>query len=235
MQLKATDVQALPLWAAILPLLTINVCYLAAIGLDHLPACVPYLSGCTSVSSTGRLAPESLIFKAGMLPGAAIAVLFWWRSATFLDMGRQSRSRLVTLRLLGVVAALSLTIYTLNLGLRGDEYRLLRRIGIDGFALSNFVAQIMFVVSYRHMRNGATEKLWRWLVALCLALPALAIAANVAQLTGVPRHAANNVVAWNAFVAQSAFFAVTYQLWRQHNFPAQSDSKSAGRAASPRL
>ena len=57
--------QALPLWAAVVPLVTINVCYVLGVSLDHLPACIPYLSGCTSVSSTGRIAPESLLSKAG--------------------------------------------------------------------------------------------------------------------------------------------------------------------------
>ncbi|MDH3612034.1 MAG: hypothetical protein OES10_02055 [Gammaproteobacteria bacterium] len=232
---KAAEIRALPLWGAVLPLLTINVCYLVAIGLEHLPACVPYLSGCTSVSSTGRLAPESLISKAGMLPGAVIAALFWWHCATFLEIGRQSRFRRMTIRVLGVTAALSLALYSLNLGLRGDEFRLLRRIGIDGFALSNFVAQIMFVVTYRHMRSDATQTLWRWLIALCVAMPAFAIALNLAEQAGVDRHTANNVAAWNAFVVNCAFYAVIYRLWQHHDFPGQSDNTSFGRAASPRV
>jgi len=222
-------VRALPLWAAIVPLLTINICYLTAISLDHLPACVPYLSGCTSVSSAGRMAPESLIFKLGMLPSAVIAVLFWWHCSMFLEVGRQSRFRLVVLRVLGVTAALSLTLYALNLGLLGDDYRLLRRIGIDGFALSSFTAQVMFVVAYRHMRIGPTKSLWLWLIALCMALPILAIAMNVAQWAGVDRHAANNTGAWNAFVLQSAFYAVMYRLWQRHDFPGQSSNTSLGR------
>lgn len=222
------------IWAAVLPMLTINCCYLVAIGLDHLPACVPYISGCTSVSSTGRFAPESLIFKAGMLSTAVIMVLFWQRCATFLEIGGQSGSRFIAFRFLGVSAALSLTLYALTLGFRGDEYRLLRRIGIDGFALSNFIAQVMFVRSYRHMRLDATEKLWRWLVVFCLALPALGIAAEVAKWGGAPRHTANNIVAWNAFVVLCAYFAVISRFWRHHDFASQSDNTSSGRATSPR-
>lgn len=234
-RIYSTDVRALGLWAAILPLLTINVCYLFAIGLDHLPACVPYISGCTSVSSTGRLAPESLIFKAGMLPSAVIMVFFWRRCSAFLDVCVQSRSRFIAFHLFGVIAALSLTLYAVTLGIRGDEFRLLRRIGIDGFALSNYMAQVMFVFSYRHMRLSATEKLWQWLIALCIALPALGIAAEIAKWMGAPRREANNIVAWNAFVVVCAYYAVVSQLWRHHNVSGQFDSTSSGRAASPRL
>ncbi len=232
---NATDFRALALWAAVLPLLTVNVCYLFAIGLDHLPACVPYISGCTSVSSTGRFAPESLIFKAGMLPWAVIIMFFWHRCSSFLEVGGQSRSWFIALRSLGVFAALSLTLYAVTLGIRGDEYRLLRRIGIDGFALSNFMSQVMFVFIYRNMRLSATEKLWRWLVALCMALPALGIAAEVAKWAGAPRHAANNIVAWNALVVLCAYFAAMSQLWWHHNLFSQSESTSSGRATSPRL
>ena len=80
MKNHAINLRALPLWAAVVPLVTVNVCYLIAVGMEHVPACIPYLSGCTSVSSTGRIAPESLIFRAGMLPdgpdpGAILAAL----------------------------------------------------------------------------------------------------------------------------------------------------------------
>lgn len=231
----STDFRALALMAAVLPLLTINVCYLLAIGLDHLPACVPYISGCTSVSSTGRFAPESLIFKSGMLPSTVIIVLFWFRCSRFLEVRGQPRSRVITLRLLGVIAALSLTLYAVTLSMRGDEYRLLRRIGTNGFALCSFMSQAMFVFAYRHVRLSATAKLWRWLVALCIALPALGIAAEVAKWTGAPRRVANNIAAWNAFVVQCAWFAATSRLWWHHNnSPTQSDSTSRGRATSPR-
>lgn len=206
----------LPLWAAVLPLLTINVCYLVAVGLDHLPACVPYVSGCTSVSSTGRMAPESWIFRLGMLPSALIVVLVWWHSSSILESGGRSRYYIVTLRLLGILSALSLTLYTLTLGYPGSDFRLLRRVGIDGFALSNLLAQVLFILGYRHIGAGADKNLLRLLVGTCLALPVFGIAAEIAKSMGAPRHAVNNIAAWNAFVFVCAYFAVLYYVWRHH-------------------
>ncbi len=233
MIIPANRLRILPLWAAIVPLVTINVCYLVAVGLDHLSACIPYLTGCTSVSSTGRAAPESLIFRAGMLPTALILALFWHRCATFLQLGGQSGSRLITLRVLGVIAALSLVIYTVTLGFEDNPYRQLRRTGIIGFALSTFAAQISFISFYRPMRIAATAKLWRWLIVLCVTLPLLDIASEVAKWAGAPRKGANNTVAWNAFVVASAYYAVVARIWWQHGFSSQFDIRSAGRAASP--
>ncbi len=235
------NLRAIPLWAAVVPLVTINVCFVIAAGLEHVPSCIPYLSGCTSVSSTGRMAPESLIFRAGMLPTAVILVLFWHHCATFLELGGQTGRRLVALRGLGVIAALSLTVYALTLGFEGDMYRQLRRAGIIGFAVSTFSAEVMFVMAYRPMRITETEKLWRWLLLLCLALPLLDIVSELLKWAGTPRRATNNTVAWNAFVAASLYYAVVARIWWHHGFSGQfrisssvePKNTSAGRPASP--
>ena len=234
MTIPTVGTRALPLWAAVVPLATVNVCYLVAVGLEHVPACIPYFSGCTSVSSTGRMAPERFIFLAGMLPTAVILVFFWQRSALFLKLGGQFGSRVIALRVLGVIAALSLLSYTLTLGSEDDVYRQSRRAGINGFAVSTLFAQTLFIFFYRSMRIAATQKLWRWLVGLCMALPLLGIAAEVAKSAGAPRHAANNIVAWNAFVVASAYYAVVARVWWHHGFSGRFDSTSSGRPTSPR-
>ncbi len=221
MTIPAIHMRALPLFAAVVPLGTVVICYLVAVNLGHVPACIPNFSGCTSVSSVGRSVPESLIFRAGMLPTALVLVLFWQRCTTFLALGGQSGVRLVILRILGVIVASSLAIYAVTLGLEDDGYRQLRRAGINGFAISTLMAEVLLITCYRPMRIVATEKLLRWLIILCCALPLLGIAAEVAKWAGVSRHAANNIVAWNAFVVASAYYAVVAQIWRHHGFRAE--------------
>ncbi len=228
MTIPAINVRALPIWAAVVPLGTVVICYLIAVGLGHVPACIPNYSGCTSVSSVGRLVPESLIFRAGMLPTALVLVLFWWRCAAFLALGGQSGARLDMLRILGVIVALSLVIYAVTLGLEDDGYRQLRRAGINGFALSTLMAEVLLIFCYRPMRIVATQNLLRWLIVLCWALPLLGIAAEVAKWAGVSRHAANNIVAWNAFVVASAYYAVVARIWRHHGFTAEFHMAAPG-------
>jgi len=228
---KRQYLQFLSLWVAVVPLVTINISYLVAVGTGHLPACIPYLSGCTSVSATGRVAPENLIFKAGMLLSAVAFALLWQRTATFLQTGgrRPSRgllSRLRFLRVFSLLAALSLILYGVTLGIQGDEFRLLRRIGINGFAISNLLTQVLFIVLYRPLRIEETRKLFRWLLGFCIALPLFGIAAELAKWLGAPRSPTNNLVAWNAFVALSAYYAVVARIWRHHGI-------ADGRAASP--
>lgn len=214
----AINIRAIALWAAVVPLVTVNVCYLIAAGLEHVPTCIPYLTGCTSVSSTGRAAPESLVFRAGMLPSAVMLALFWHYCATFIELGGQSGFRPRLLRVLGVIAAVSLIVYALTLGFEDNVYRQLRRAGIIGFALSTFAAEVSLVVFYRPMRMVETEKLWRWLLFLCVLLPSLDIVSDIAKWAGAPKGGANNVVAWQAFVAASAYYAVVARIWRHHGF-----------------
>lgn len=233
-QMKPTNFRILALWAAVMPLLTINLSYLIGIWQKHLPVCVPYISGCTAVSSTGRLPPESWVFKAGMLSAAVIIAIFWRRCAQFLAAGHPARVPVVALKGLSVIAAVSLTLYAVALGFPGEDLRFVRRIGINGFAVSSFLAQAVFLVSYRHLRSEATETLWRWLIVLSITLPALGIGAEIAKWAGVDRHTANRLAAWNAFVALSAYFALKAKLWRVHTAAGQSGSTSSGRAASPR-
>jgi len=225
--------RALPLWAALLPFMTFNVCYLVAVSLEHVSACIPYLTGCTSISSTGRIAPESLIFKAGALPSAVIIALFWFRCATFLQVGGQAGTWAIALRVIAVAAGSSLVLHGVTLGLSDAPYPALRRIAIDGFALSSLALQVLFVFAYRPMRSDATRTLFRWLAVLCLALPALGIAAEVAKWVGAPRHAANNIAAWNASAFLCAYYILVGRVWQRHGFCSQFSITSGGRATSP--
>ncbi len=212
--------QALPFWAALLPLLTIHVCYLVAAGLDHLPLCVPHVTGCTSTSATGRLLPESLLFRAGMIPAAVIILLFWDRCATFLQHGDQSTSRAHAIRLCGAAAALSLILYTVNLGIVGDSHRLMRRIGIDGFFVGNYIAQLLLLFFYGPMSRPTTRFIRRCLVVVCVLLPAALVVGEGLKWSGVAKDPVNNVVEWNGLALVCGYYALVAWLWRGHGFVA---------------
>lgn len=231
--MKRLSFAAVPLWAAIVPLVTINVTYFIATDLEHVRSCIPYLQGCASVSSTGREFPESLVFKAGFLPTALVLVIFWHLCATFLAQVGQASAKLHTLRILGAMAGVSLTVYALTLGLNDGVFPELRRAGIVGFTLCTFLAEVLFWMWYAPLRIAATRRIWLWLVLLSLALPMLDVISEVAKWAGAPRKPTNNTIAWNAFVITSVYYAVVARLWWHHAFGYQLASTSAGRAASP--
>ena len=209
------DLRKLAKWAALLPLLSFNVCYLVAAGLDHVPQCIPYITGCTSASSAGRLPPESWLFKTGMLPLVAVLYLLWRGLAAGLD----ARAAATVLRLLALAVAASLLLYVLTLGIAGPEWRSVRRVGIDGFALGNFGAQLVYLAASRPPPGMRARH--RGLFLLCLTAPAMVIAAEIAKALGVPRHPVNNVAAWNALLVQSAWFWLLGQFIARSGKPEQ--------------
>ena len=233
MTAQTRSILFIPLWAALVPLITINLTYLIAQDLEHVRSCIPYLQGCASVSSTGREFPESLLFKAGFLPSALVLAVFWHLCARFLEMAGQSGAKLQALRILGGLACISLMTYALTLGQNEGLFPELRRAGIVGFTLCTFLAEVLFWVWYAPLRSDATKRIWLWLIVLSLALPMLDVVSELAKLAGAPRKPTNNTIAWNAFVVTSAYYAVVARLWWRHGFGYQFGISSTGRATSP--
>ena len=222
MRSRFFGLSALPYWAAITPLLTITTTYIIAASAEHVATCVPYLTGCTSVSSTGRMAPESLVFRAGLLPAAVILVLFWHRCAMFLELGGDQSARVAALKAIGCVLGVSLMLYALTLGFEETAYSRLRRLGMSGFAIGTFVAELLFIVGYKPMRRADTEASWRWLIVLCFALPVFDLVSEVVKWAGVEGNSPDHVATWNAFVVASIYYLVIGTIWRRHGFESES-------------
>lgn len=216
----------LPLWAAVLPLVTFNVSYLIAVAYEHVPACITYLSGCTSVSSTGRLFPETLIFKTGMLSLAVVLALLWHRTAAFLDAR--------VLRVLASIMVVGLVLYAITLGMQGEVTEVLRRIGIRAFGFGTLLIQIAFVFLYRSIQTESTRTLFIWLVILCITLPLVGVISEVSKALGAPRRPTNNIAAWNAFLVSSGYYLVLARVWWHHRIAHKIVHNTAsGRPASP--
>lgn len=216
----------LALAAALLPFVTFNTTYLLAAALEHVPRCFTYFEGCTSVSSTGRQWPETVLFKAGVLTLAVVLAVHWHRAAGYLQAAGLSTRAAGALRVIAFISAVALTIYAITLGLPDEQFGTLRRIGTHGFAFSSWVTQILFVILYRPFRIAATRASWRWLAIVCAALFVVGLSSELAKSLGMPRKATNNIAAWNAFLVLSAFYAVLARTWWHHQM-------SAGRPASP--
>lgn len=137
-----------PLWplalaTALLPLLTIHSTYLISAFEGHIPWCLPHWDSCTSISSTGRHGTAYFIFKGSMIPVSVLMMFWWWLSREWLKgMGLDTRS-MKALPWTGLVAALSMLLYTLALGHSGDGFHLMRRIGVVfAFALT-YLGQLL--------------------------------------------------------------------------------------------
>ena len=134
-----------PLWplalaAALLPVLTTHLCFLVSAGQGHIDWCFPYWEGCSSISRAGRHGLAYFLFKGGMIPACVLLAAFWWGNRVWLQTLGSTRGRWIGW--LGLFGSLSLLAYTLTLGHRGDEFNLVRRIGVIGYFGLTFIAQV---------------------------------------------------------------------------------------------
>lgn len=126
----------------VLPTLAININYGIAVSEGYVELCNPYWDGCTSISATGRNGTAFLFFKATMLPIALLYFYYWSLCSRLLNrMGYEKQ----TIRNLGFFAVFALILYTISLGALGDNFRLLRRIGIIFYFTLTYLCQLLIV------------------------------------------------------------------------------------------
>ncbi len=134
----------LALLAGLLPLITIHVCYFLAAHNSHVPWCLPYLDSCTSISATGRKAPEYYLFKALMIPSAIFIVAYWYCCYQWLMNFKCRKLKMsFSILVLGLIANIGLILYTVVLGSIGEVYHLQRRIGVTIFFGFTYLSQLI--------------------------------------------------------------------------------------------
>ncbi len=127
--------------AALLPLVTMHLAFLASAMQGYIDWCVPYWLDCVSVSKSGRYGLAYFVFKGGMLPAAIVIGYFWQLCSRWLStLGATNHA---TLAKLGWTASAALILYTLALGHAGESFQLLRRFGVVLFMGLTFILQVM--------------------------------------------------------------------------------------------
>lgn len=210
-----------------MPLLGIHAAYLIAVNAERIPACIPYLEGCTSISSTGRYPPASYLFKAVMLPEAVLLIVFWsctaiWLRALESTAGLHHRVRKPYLPIVGTGGAVALIVYVTFLGTQEPFYEFMRRFGIYLFFLLTILAQLNQSHRLRrYARHAANASIHR-LANVQLVLVALPFALGILNLSlkAVLQDAdrPENAIEWIAVLAMQSHIALTYFTWRASGF-----------------
>ena len=212
----------LPLIAGIVPFVGVHVCYVIAVKHGFLPACIPYIDGCTSISATGRYPPASFLFRAVELPFAALLIVIWCLTIEWLRALKSELSKTTAVAVLvsGVAGALALIVYVTFLGTKEPIYEFMRRFGIYGYFLGTVLAQLFVALSLRDARNTALGRLPAVLLWLCVSPFALGLL-NLAQkavLAYATADALENSIEWFASTLMQAYFVVLYFAWRRTGF-----------------
>lgn len=220
------QLRLLPLVTGLAPLLTVFTCYAIAIETAGLPACNPFLDGCTSVSATGRHAPASFLFRAVMLPQAIVLAGYWlaslaWYRALRASVGQDSPGG-SALAWPGVIGALFLLPYVTFLGSEEPFYELMRRYGIYLYFLLNVIAQIVLASHVlpiaRRVARPRLLLVTRAQLVLAWAPFALGVLNLVLKATLENADAAENRIEWTFALLMQAYFLLSFVSWRDTNF-----------------
>ena len=201
-------VRFLPLFVGIMPVAGVTVAYLLNVEANILPSCFPLLEGCTSISSTGRQMPGSLVFRAVMLPQAAFLVGLWWLAAAWLRQLTPASRLFRPMQGCGIVGAIALVVYVTFLGTKAPFYEFMRHFGIYFYFLGTALAQILLSLAINRstLRTGM----------LCLiATPFILGIANLVQkrLVAEP-DLIENGIEWTAAVFMQLWFVLLFFAWR---------------------
>jgi hypothetical protein len=220
------NINIIALITGILPIVSVNIAYLLAAISHHVPLCIPYLEGCTSISATGRLVPESLFFRATMIPAAIFMMAYWRLCYEWLmvcgdkrDIGNN------TMLWLGMIAAAFLIVYTVALGLIGEQYALQRRIGVTFFFSFTFLAQLLLLNRIKLLSQAGVQtihlKTYRAKLCVCIIMLLLGLVISPLKALYPENDYLENIIEWNFALLMYIYFIMTYFAWRASNFTAK--------------
>lgn len=205
-------VRALPLLAAFLPLIGINIAYWIGASNDVLPTCIPYLDGCTSISSTGRYPPGDRLFRAILLPQAAILTITWYFSVLWLNTLQPQVKRGTPILVAGVIGAVALVLYVSYLTSNDPFYQIMKTYGVYFYFGGTVLAQLLLSLS---LERSALQRAMVWVTVTPWLLGSL----NFAQKAILGSLNNNeNRIEWIASLLMQIWFVMLWVAWRRTGF-----------------
>jgi hypothetical protein len=207
---------AAPLACAVVPAIAVHAAWRLSVAEGHIPDCIPHLEGCTSISRAARHGSANAIFKALMLPAAALQAWSWALAARWIARRAGSVDAARGIVPLGIVAGVALALYASFLGTEGALYGWLRRYGITFYFAATFCAMVVFTRQLRALAVGprlAQAMLWT-----CMAMLALGFANVVAPLFGTDaalRERLRDAMEWQLGGLICLWFVLQAVTWRR--------------------
>lgn len=217
--------------AGLLPLLVVHACYLLSAGAGLIPGCIPYLTGCTSISAAGRHGTGFFLFKAGMIPAAVLMGTYWWLARRWLlALGHPDDTPTRIIVALGVISAAFLVLYTVYLGSKGDFYNLMRRFGVNVHLSFGALAQMLLVRELARLRpDGPVRRALRAKLMLLAALLTLGLASIPVGHFVADKDRAENVIEWWFAALTSSYYLLSAAAWRATGFRARFQAGTGAR------
>jgi hypothetical protein len=207
---------ALACW--LLPSAVVIGCYVLSSGRGQVPACFPFLEGCTSISAAGRQVPAIYWFRGIMLPATTLLVAYWLVMRSWLgSLGVRGPVR-PWITGLGVVGALFLVLYAVFLGTEGRAYELMRRYGVTVYFAFTALAQMLTAARLHRLAGPAREAAGPLAARLMLGFVAAMLVLGLVNIPAANFFEADrveNVVEWNFALLMHGWFGLSILPWRR--------------------
>lgn len=214
----------IPLWPIPLTIATTlvvaaHIAWWLSLRDGHIPFCVPYIEGCTSISRAARHGLGNHVFRLLVLPCALLVALHWWTSARWLRAdGTTTQANLVTA--LGIAGAAALAVYATFLGTDSEAYRFLRRYGVIVFFGCSYLAQLLFLHAARNAKR-IDRGIAAMMLAVCVAMLALGVGNTIMKASMSDAGLADrieNTLEWHLGVLLVAWFVLQAAVWRRSGY-----------------
>jgi hypothetical protein len=202
-------VRILPLIAAIAPLIGINVAYWIGANNEVLPSCIPYIDGCTSISSTGRYPPGDRLFRAILLPQSTVLALTWYFAVLWLKTLHPAARYGSIILVSGLVGAIALVLYVSYLASNDPFYEIMRSYGVYLYFGGTALAQLILSLS---LDRSPMQRAMVWITVTPWALGVL----NLVQKEILGSLNSNeNRIEWIASLFMQVWFVLLWINWRK--------------------
>jgi hypothetical protein len=216
--MRATTI-ALIAW--LVPSAAVLLTYAVSSAQGQVPSCIPFFEGCTSISGAARRDPSIHLFRALMLPTAAVIAAYWLLVRAWLaHLGETGRGR-DWIAGLGLIGALFLVLYVVFLGTDGKAYELMRRYGVTVYFSFTALAQLVlasrlqrFPAEARRVVGSGPLRAKVAFVAVMLVLGLL----NIPAANFFPELPVDNIIAWNFALLMHGYFGLTALAWRRIDY-----------------
>jgi len=214
--------RTLAILMVVLPLLASNGAFLLSAYAGHIPWCMPYIDGCSTISQAGRSGDTIFYYRALVFPYSVLLMLFWVYSQQWLDYlyGRATKAAQAILWL-GVIGSIGLLVYIDFLGTTGEINRLMRRLGAAlYFVLIPLAQSLMLYQHYKVLRERPDSlmqsKVLQYQLVVVLLMLAIAVASVFFVVTGNDTSEIENIVEWNFSLLVNLYSAGMILIWKDY-------------------
>ena len=204
----------------VLPLFTVNAAYLISAFSGKVAWCIPYISGCTSISQAARLSDAIFLFRAGMIVYAVLLIFYWRLKQQWLNMIDQRFTFIaLIIFLLGASGAAFLILYVDYLGTTGVMYRFMRRFGvIFYFSFTPLAHTLMLNHLYKLKKLNPDFPIslgvLRYQLSIVSLMIILGLVSVIMRHTGTKTFESESLIEWNYALLLTLIFAGSFYMWK---------------------